>query len=124
MIGCGLCRVVERMEQGTAPWAVDHGDVASLKPFGAVVPMHRIFIPKAHIVLADESPEATGRCFEEAARWAAGKKRPFNLIVNSGAAAGQGTWHLHVHYVPRERGDGLGYRWDRGKKGEGHDSDG
>jgi diadenosine tetraphosphate (Ap4A) HIT family hydrolase len=60
----------------------------------------------------------TGECFEAAARWAGGKKRngsviPFNLIVQSGKTAGQGTWHLHIHYVPREQGDGLGYRWTK-----------
>lgn len=113
-VKCSLC-VIAQAEPSTKPWALWHGDdVVSLKPFGAVVPMHRIFIPVQHIVYADEAPQITARCFEEAARWANGQERPFNLVVNSGKAAGQGTFHLHVHYVPREQGDGLGYRWKAG----------
>jgi diadenosine tetraphosphate (Ap4A) HIT family hydrolase len=117
---CGLCNLIEKVEQGQAPWAVDHGEVVSLKPFGAVTPMHRMFVPKVHVVYAHEMPEVTGACFTEAARWASGKMSggeviPFNLIVQSGRAAGQGTWHLHIHYVPRKSGDGLGYRWKKAK---------
>lgn len=104
---CQFCKIAAEVPE----WVVDHGTVVSFKPFGAVHPMHRLFIPKEHIVFADESPIITGECFKFAAAWAAGKHKPFNLIVQSGHLAGQGTWHLHVHYVPREAGDGLGYRW-------------
>lgn len=84
-----------------------------IKPFGAVNPGHRLFIPDAHLTSADEEPEITGVLFWEAAKWAKGKGVPFNLVVNSGHVAGQRTDHLHIHYVPREAGDGLGYRWER-----------
>lgn len=109
MAGCAFCRIAEN---GPA-WALAHGDdVISFKPFGAVTPMHRMFVPREHVEGAGDDPLVTARCFEEAARWAKGKGRPFNLVVNSGAEADQGVFHLHVHYVPRTADDGLGYRWE------------
>jgi histidine triad (HIT) family protein len=30
-----------------------------------------------------------------------------NIIVNSGAAAGQDVFHYHVHVIPRRVGDGF-----------------
>jgi histidine triad (HIT) family protein len=32
----------------------------------------------------------------------------FNLIINNGEVAGQVIHHLHVHIIPRKKGDGLG----------------
>jgi len=114
MSRCAFCRIVDGVgEKQKNSWVLAHGDeVISFKPFGAVVPMHRLFVPTRHVSGADENPALTGLVFAQAATWASGKGRPFNLVVNSGAVAGQSVFHLHVHYVPRERGDGLGYRWD------------
>lgn len=119
---CAFCKIVT----AAPPWILWHGeaqDVVSFKPFGAVNPLHRLFIPVEHHVDAASAPLITGRCFEEAARWAAGKGKPFNLVVNSGAVAGQSVFHLHVHYVPRVVGDGLGYRWVPLGEGEGEGDD-
>ena len=30
-----------------------------------------------------------------------------NIVVNSGAAAGQDVFHYHVHVIPRVKGDGF-----------------
>ena len=114
MAGCGICKVTHG-DPAKTKWALRHeSGVVSFKPFGASKKGHRMFVPIEHIVDAAEDPEITGKCFAEAARWGKAKGVPFNLIVNSGAEAGQGTFHLHVHYMPREQGDGLGYRWNAG----------
>lgn len=34
-----------------------------------------------------------------------------NLITSRGGAATQTVFHLHVHVVPREAGDGLALPW-------------
>src|SRR5919205_1184476 len=49
-------------------------------------------------------------CYEDAV--AAAVKRvtqcdAMNIIVNSGAAAGQDELHYHVHIIPRRKGDGF-----------------
>jgi len=43
----------------------------------------------------------------------------FNVLQNNGEAAGQIVSHVHFHLIPRTRNDGLGYRWNAGKYGEG-----
>jgi hypothetical protein len=48
--------------------------------------------------------------------YAAGQGRDYNLIVNSGSDAGQTIKHLHIHYVPRSKDDGLVMPWDAQKK--------
>ncbi len=35
----------------------------------------------------------------------------FNLIINNGESAGQSIFHLHIHIIPRKRGDKLNM-WD------------
>jgi histidine triad (HIT) family protein len=30
-----------------------------------------------------------------------------NIVVNSGAAAGQNVFHYHIHLIPRREGDGF-----------------
>ena len=42
------------------------------------------------------------------------KAAGFNVLANSGAAAGQVVPHVHFHVIPRVAGDGLGYRWNAG----------
>lgn len=115
MSACAFCRIVNGMAEDGRTWVLAHGDdVISFKPYGPATSMHRLFVPVRHIAGADEDPALTGQVFAHAAKWAQGKHRPFNLVVNSGSIAGQTVFHLHVHYVPRERGDGLGYRWGGG----------
>jgi histidine triad (HIT) family protein len=37
-----------------------------------------------------------------------------NLFLADGEAAGQEVFHLHLHLVPRFRGDGFGFRFGPG----------
>jgi histidine triad (HIT) family protein len=34
-----------------------------------------------------------------------------NLFVADGEAAGQEVFHVHLHIIPRFRGDGFGFRF-------------
>lgn len=107
MTDCKFCTLASKH------WTRRHGDdIISFKPFGTVAEGHRMFVPVEHVSGAEERPDITARLFEEAAQWAADHPTDgFNLVVNSGAVADQTVFHLHVHYVPRSEGDGLGYRW-------------
>jgi histidine triad (HIT) family protein len=58
-------------------------------------------------------PEEAGRLFQAAAGVAAKVQATlgadgFNLGVNSGKAAGQEVFHVHVHIIPRYANDGGG----------------
>jgi histidine triad (HIT) family protein len=35
----------------------------------------------------------------------------YNVFQNNGEVAGQDVPHVHFHIVPRQAGDGLGFRW-------------
>ena len=77
-------------------------------------PGHALVIPRQHYPTLDEMPaEEAGRLFQVAAV-VAGKVQAamgaagFNLGVNSGKAAGQEVFHVHIHIIPRYPNDGGG----------------
>ncbi len=107
--GCVFCEL--------PMWAFHAGDpVLNIEPLNPVVPGHRIFIPRAHVIRADTAPDTTGMVFAEAARWGARRGEDFNLITNAGRAATQSVDHLHIHYVPRREDDGLALPWTGQKR--------
>lgn len=38
--------------------------------------------------------------------------KAYNVLQNNGRVAGQEVPHVHFHIIPRQAGDGLGYRWN------------
>lgn len=85
--------------------------VMRFEPLNPVTAGHMLFMPKVHVADAAERPYLTARVFEEAAVWGQNRSEQFNLITSAGADATQTVRHLHVHYVPREHGDGLTLPW-------------
>jgi len=86
-----------------------------------VSPGHSLIIPKRHIVsffdLKDEERMSLFRRLTEAKTALDAEFKPdgYNLGINEGVAAGQTVLHLHVHLIPRYRGDRAdprgGVRW-------------
>jgi histidine triad (HIT) family protein len=80
---------------------------------------HVLVIPRRHAVLVHELDEDSwlGVCAlvqrVQGGLYAAGAVRcdAENLYVADGAAAGQEVAHVHVHVVPRFKGDGFGLRF-------------
>ena len=75
-------------------------------------PGHVLVVPRAHGQrVADVAPGQVAAVFALATEVAAAVRASglpcddVNLIVNDGPAAGQTVAHLHVHVVPRVRGD-------------------
>ncbi len=81
---------------------------------------HVLVVPKEHVVtLPDLPPAAVGPLFERVRRIASivpealGAQGTFVAMNN---AVSQSVAHLHVHVVPRTKGDGLkGFFWPRKK---------
>ncbi|MFH1833845.1 MAG: HIT family protein [bacterium] len=113
---CLFCRMIGG-EAATA--VVQESEVAfAFLDHRPVFPGHCLVVPRRHIeTLADLPPDLIGPFFAEA-----------QLVANAveAAMAAQGTFvamnnrisqsvpHLHVHVVPRNRGDGLrGFFWPR-----------
>ena len=76
-----------------------------------VSPGHTLVIPKRHFADFFEATDAEAAEIWKALRAAATaltrehSPNGFNVGVNVGAAAGQTVMHLHVHLIPRYRGD-------------------
>jgi histidine triad (HIT) family protein len=83
-----------------------------------VNPGHLLVVPVAHAAcLADLDPEAGADLFRLGHRLATALRRAdlrcegVNLLLADGEAAGQEVFHVHLHVIPRYRGDGSGFRF-------------
>jgi diadenosine tetraphosphate (Ap4A) HIT family hydrolase len=86
-----------------------------------VTPGHSLIIPKRHIQSFFEATpperEAILSLLDRAREHMSRNNAPagYNIGIDEGAAAGQATFHLHVHLIPRYTGDGGytrgGLRW-------------
>lgn len=74
---------------------------------------HVLVVPKAHYESLVDVPESLAmHLFEVALRLSPVVSRlngghDLNIVVNSGADAGQNVFHYHVHLIPRKAGDGF-----------------
>lgn len=85
---------------------------------------HTLVVPKRHAVtLADLRPDEVGPLFEWVRRVSAIMPTALGAdgtFVASNNVVSQSVPHLHVHVVPRRKGDGLrGFFWPRERYGEG-----
>jgi len=114
--GCMFCAVAAGHERSHV--VLDERDVVAFLDHRPVFKGHILVIPRQHVVtLPDLPPDllaplfgAVGRCCTAVvdALGAEGSWVAENNIVS------QAVPHLHVHVVPRRRGDGLrGFFWPR-----------
>lgn len=108
---CTFCDLI----QGAAEVSVCHEDADSIA-FMDIQPVnsgHVLVVPRAHYnSLLDVPPEIGMHLFQVTMRLAGAIRRvtgcdDMNIVVNSGAAAGQDEPHYHVHIIPRRENDGF-----------------
>jgi histidine triad (HIT) family protein len=112
-IECIFCQII----RGESPAEVlmDDFNAWVIRPLNPVVEGHVIVIPLEH--QKDFTPFNTGYSFAHFAFETAGTyaaqfpDQDFNLITSKGKNATQSVFHLHVHLVPRHKGDGLKLPW-------------
>ncbi|HAS09928.1 MAG TPA: HIT family protein [Acidimicrobiaceae bacterium] len=122
MAACTFCRIVA----GDAPAHVvlDDEVAVGFLDIRPLFPGHVLLVPRDHVEVLPDLPAAlVGPLFERAQRLAAavvdvlGAQGSFVAMNNT---VSQSVPHLHVHVVPRTKGDGLrGFFWPR----TGYDSD-
>ncbi|WP_262852779.1 HIT family protein [Mumia quercus] len=119
---CTFCRVVAG--EIDAPLVYEDADTIGFLDHRPVFKGHVLVVPRAHVVtLPDLASQLVGPYFEVVQHVA----RVLPDVVGA-----QGTWvaennvvsqsvpHLHVHVVPRTKGDGLrGFFWPRTRYAEG-----
>jgi len=77
----------------------------------AVSPGHALVIPKRHVAsffdLTQDEVEASIKLINEEKKRIDGEFNPdgYNIGVNVGLAAGQTIFHVHIHVIPRYKGD-------------------
>lgn len=118
MENCVFCRIVK----GVAPADVVYSDdtVLAFMDIQPVNPGHVLVIPKAHVAGLSDLDEMTGgHMFKIAMRVAKGigksgvKCEGVNFLLADGEAAFQEIFHIHLHVIPRFKGDGFGFRFGR-----------
>jgi len=115
MVDCIFCDIVA----GTAPAAKVYEDdrVLAFFTIGPVAEYHTLVIPKQHARdIFDVSPEdwqavtAATQTIAKAYKAQLGIT-DIQIITSNGADAQQDVFHLHVHIVPRTKGDGQDVKW-------------
>lgn len=112
MLDCVFCKIVA----GAAPASIVYSDekVLAFMDVRPVNPGHVLVIPKTHVAgLADLGEETGAHMFKVGMRIADGVKRSgvkcegVNLLLSDGRAAFQEIFHVHLHVIPRFKGDSL-----------------
>jgi histidine triad (HIT) family protein len=108
---CTFCDLI----RGAAEVSVCHEDSDSIA-FMDIQPVnngHVLVVPRQHYESLLDVPEEIGlHLFRVTMRLANAVRHvtgcdDLNIVVNSGAAAGQDEPHYHVHIIPRREGDGF-----------------
>jgi len=99
---------------GPSPILYDFGTNIVFQPLHPVTEGHVLVVPKVHIKDAIEGPATVATTMNCAAAWAGMNDiGDCNFITSVGPAATQTVRHLHIHIVPRRKGDGLLLPWSK-----------
>ena len=119
---CPFCAIVDGRAE--AHVVLDDERCVAFLDRAPLFPGHVLVVPRRHVVtLPDLEPDEVAPLFERVRRIAAtlpaalGCQGTFVAINN---VVSQSVAHLHVHVVPRTKGDGLrGFFWPRHPYAEG-----
>jgi histidine triad (HIT) family protein len=116
--GCIFCQILAGAADASFVYRDD--DVAAFMDVRPITQGHVLIVPTEHHVVMDEVPETTaGRMLSVAGQIARAlpnvvRMEGYNLFVANGEPAGQEVLHVHLHVLPRYRGDGFGIRFPGG----------
>ncbi len=92
-------------------------EAAAFMDIRPINPGHVLVVPRSHVARLTEMGEKLGgKIFELAMKVARALRRSgvrcegVNLLLSEGEVAGQVVFHVHLHVIPRFRGDGFAFR--------------
>ncbi len=92
-------------------------DIVAFMDIKPITQGHALVIPKRHVELLTElDDQLAGKMIAAVKKVGNALKRSklncrgINYIASDGAEAGQEIFHVHMHVIPRYRGDGFGLR--------------
>lgn len=113
---CIFCRIVDNVTATSVVYSDER--ILAFMDVQPVNSGHVLVIPRGNASRLAELDEETGaQVFRVAMRVAQGLRRSelkvegVNLHLADGEAAGQEVPHVHLHVIPRFRGDGFGIRF-------------
>jgi histidine triad (HIT) family protein len=116
---CVFCEIIA----GRLPASFVYRDqtCAAFMDLQPVNPGHLLVIPNRHSAsLAEMDLDTGGHIFKIAQELAAAVRKSglhcegINLFLADGELAGQEVFHVHLHVLPRFKGDGCGFRFGPG----------
>jgi histidine triad (HIT) family protein len=108
---CPFCDLIHGA--GEASMCYEDSNVVAFMDIQPVNAGHVLVVPREHYESLEDIPhELATHLFDVAMQLApvvkhVGAADGMNILVNSGAAAGQDVFHFHVHVIPRCQGDGF-----------------
>ena len=108
---CPFCDVIHGA--GEVSMCYEDADVVAFMDIQPVNAGHVLVVPREHYESLQDIPrEMATHVFDVAMMLApivkqVGDADGMNILVNSGAAAGQDVFHFHVHVIPRCPDDGF-----------------
>jgi len=108
---CPFCDLIHGA--GEVSMCFEDAEVVAFMDIQPVNAGHVLVVPREHYEsVEDIPPSLASHLFQVALQLAPVVKQVagaagLNLVVNSGAAAGQDVFHYHVHIIPRRPNDGF-----------------
>lgn len=115
---CIFCKILAGEIPSTAVYEDD--DFKAILDVSPAARGHVIILPKNHAANIYELPdEDASKIMVVAKKIATAIEKAYhcdgvNILQNNGEAAGQTVFHLHVHVIPRFRGDTVNIGWKQG----------
>lgn len=112
---CIFCKIVRR--EASASIVREDDSTLAFLDIRPMNPGHVLVIPKVHATYIEDLPSGTAGPMLESAREISQALRSSGLrceavsfYLANGKEAGQEVLHVHLHLIPRWRGDGFGLR--------------
>ena len=115
---CIFCKILAGEIPSTAVYEDD--DIKAILDVNPAARGHVIILPKNHAANIYELPdEDASKIMIVAKKIATAIEKAYhcdgvNILQNNGEAAGQTVFHLHVHVIPRFKGDTVNIGWKQG----------
>jgi histidine triad (HIT) family protein len=113
---CIFCKIID----GSIPSTVvyEDADFKAIMDISPAAKGHVLILPKKHCAdLLSIDPDVASKALMIASKIANAQKKAFNcdginLLQNSGEAAWQSVFHLHIHLIPRYKDDKVMVPWE------------
>ena len=115
---CIFCKILAGEIPSTAVYEDD--DFKAILDANPAARGHVIILPKNHAANIYELPdEDASKIMIVAKKIATAIEKAYhcdgvNILQNNGEAAGQTVFHIHVHVIPRFKGDTVNIGWKQG----------